>query len=159
MPCRVAGSSARVVPVRVFLTIPAALALSILIGCDNAPTANSLKNVQVERAAWAAHHLTRYAYVYETTGFFISYSGRPIRLVILNDSVASAQDMTTDSLLPPGAFPTLDGLFAQAEAALAAGTLHAITFDSTFGYPSRMDLAGPADGSGSILASSLELLP
>ena len=136
------------------------LAALLVAACDNAPTAISLRNVQVEQSMWAAHHLTRYAYVYETTGFFINTSGHPIRLVILNGAVSSAQDMTTDSLLPaPGTFPTLDGLFAQAEAALSAGTLTAITFDSTFGYPSRMDLAGPPDASGSILASSLELLP
>ena len=144
---------------RAAATIPAVLALSILLACDNAPTAIRLQDLEAERAAWAAHHLTRYAYVFEMTGFFNMYSGRPIRLVILNDSVSSAQDMTTDSLLPSGAFPTLDGLFAQAEAALAAGTLTAITFDSTFGYPSRMDIAGPPDASGSIFASILELLP
>ena len=131
----------------------------LLAACDNAPVPFRLREVEAARSMWASHHLTRYAYVYETTGFFIGYDGRPIRLVILNDSVNSAQDMTTDSLLPPGAFPTLDGLFYQAMAALSSGTLYAITFDSTFGYPSRMDLMGPADGSGSILASNLELLP
>ena len=134
--------------------------LALSVACGNAPTALRRSDLESERAAWAAHHLTRYAYLYEETGFLNSYSGRLIRLVILNDSVSSAQDVTTDSLLPaPGVFPTLDELFAQAEAALAAGTLTSITFDSTFAYPRRMDLAGPPDASGSILASSLELLP
>ena len=94
------------------------------------------------------------------TGFNISIVGRPIRLVVLNGVVNSAQDMTTDSLLPvSAAFPTLDGLFDQAQAALAAGTLTAIAYDSTLDFPSRMDLAGPADASGSIFASSLQPLP
>jgi len=94
------------------------------------------------------------------TGFNISIVGRPIRLVIISGTVSSAQDVATDSLLPVSAmFPTLDGLFDQAEAALAAGTLTAITYDSTLDFPSRLDLAGPPDASGSIFASSLELLP
>ena len=138
----------------------ATLSLAPLLACGDAPTAIRRQDLEAERAAWTTHHLTRYAYVYETTGFLINTSGRPIRLVVVNDSVASAQDMTTDSLLPAAsAFPTLDALFDQAEAALAAGALRAITFDPTFGYPSRMDLAGPPDASGSILASNLELLP
>jgi len=129
-------------------------------GCDLTPTAAPTQSIERQRSLWEAHHLTRYAYVYETTGFFISTSGRPIRLVVLNDTVVSAQDVATDSVLTmPSEFPTMDALFDRAIAAAAGGTLEAITYDTTFGYPSRMDLVGPADGSGSILASSLELLP
>lgn len=50
-------------------------------------------------------------------------------------------------------------LYDPALAALAGGTLTSITFDTVFNYPTRMDLAGPPDASGSILASHLELLP
>jgi hypothetical protein len=125
------------------------------VSCEHSAT-SPLDAVKAERAKWAAHGLTRYAYVYEVTGFNLSIAGRPIRLVILNGTVNSAQDVATDSLLPVSAmFPTLDGLFDQAEAALAAGTLTAITLD----FPSRLDLAGPADGSGSIFASGLQPLP
>jgi hypothetical protein len=134
--------------------------LALVVGCEPAPTAPSAQSIQRERSLWSAHHLSRYAYVYETTGFLINWSGRRIRLVVLNDTVVSAQDLTTDSLLTmPSAFPTLDGLFDRALVALTTGTLSAITFDPTFDFPSRMDLAGPPDASGSILASSLELLP
>ena len=135
-------------------------ALAAASGCDNAPVAVRAPDLQQQRAAWASHNLTRYAYVYETTGFLSAWSGRPVRLVVINGAVSSAQYVSNDSLLPdPSVFPTLDGLFDQAEAALAAGTLTAITFDSTFGFPTRMDLAGPPDASGSIVASGFELLP
>lgn len=113
----------------------------------------------MERAKWTSHALSRYAYVYEATGFLTATAGRQIHVVVLNGVVNSAQDMTTDSLLPATAFPTLDGLFDQALAALAAGTLTAITYDSTYDFPSRMDLAGPPDAGGSIFASSLEPVP
>ena len=133
--------------------------MALGLSCEHSAT-SPLDAVKAERAKWAAHGLTRYAYVYEVTGFNLSIAGRPIRLVILNGTVNSAQDVATDSLLPVSAmFPTLDGLFDQAEAALAAGTLTAITYDSILDFPSRLDLAGPADGSGSIFASGLQPLP
>jgi hypothetical protein len=140
-------------PIRVIL------ASLLLTACEHAPTAPGPQDVFQERSLWSAHRLTRYAYVYEVTGFFINFAGHPIRLVVLADTVRSATDMTTGDSLPATIFPTLDGLFDKAIAALSAGTLTAITYDSTFSYPTRMDLAGPPDASGSILASSLELLP
>jgi hypothetical protein len=138
----------------------AALALLLLAACNDPAIAPSQQDVSRERALWSAHHLSRYAYVYELTGFLVNYAGHPIRLVVLADTVRSATDMTTGDSVPGAAtFPTLDGLFDQALAALSAGTLKAITYDSVFAFPSRMDLSGPPDASGSVLASSLELLP
>lgn len=145
---------------RLLSVVSAALALLACGACDNQPVAVRPADILQERAIWASHHLTRYAYVYEITGFLIAFADRPIRLVVLNDSVVSAQDVATDSLLPvTGAFPTIDGLFAQAITAQVAGTLTGITFDSTLGFPSRMDLAGLPDASGSFLASQLQPLP
>lgn len=145
---------------RAWSAVPMMLALVLLSACERAPTAPSLRDVLQERAQWSAHHLTRYAYVYEVTEFFVNIAGHPIRLVVLGDTVRSATDMTTGDSVPGSAtFPTLDGLYDQAIAALSSGTLKAIMYDSTFNFPSRMDLAGPPDASGSILASSLELLP
>lgn len=136
------------------------LALVVACSLSGAPTAPSLQDVLQERTLWSAHHLTKYAFVYEVTGFFINISGHPIRLVVLADTVRSATDMTTGDSVPGSAtFPTLDGLFDRAIAALSSGALTAITYDSTFSFPNRMDFAGPPDASGSILASGLELLP
>ncbi len=145
---------------RPVVAVQLTLALCGLCACDNAPVAIRINDVTHERALWSAHHLTRYAYVYESIGFFNAFSGHAIRLVVLNDSVASAQDVATDSLLPVASvFPTLDQLFDQAMSTLAAGTLKTITFDPTYNFPSRMDIAGVPDASGSVLASGLELLP
>ena len=139
----------------------AVVSLVLLVGpaCHRAPVAVQPGGIQTERAIWQAHDLGRYAYVYETTGFLIAWSGRPVRLVVIDDSVTSAQDVATDSMLPAAAFPTIDELFARALAAQSEGSLLAIAFDSTFAYPSRIDLAGPPDASGSIRASDLQLLP
>ncbi len=145
---------------RLLSAVSAALALLLCGACDNQPVAIRPAGLRQAQALWTSYHLTRYAYVFQTTGFFINIDRHPIRLVVLNDSVSSAQDLTTDSLLPLGSeFPTIDGLFVRAAAALAGGTLAGITFDSTFGFPSRMDLAGLPDASGSFLASQLQPLP
>jgi hypothetical protein len=138
----------------------ALLALGFGAACAKAPTGPSAPDLASERALWSAHHLTRYAYLYELTGFNVSFAGHPIRLVVLGDTVRSATDPTTgDTLSDAASFPTLDDLFDQAAAAIASGTLAAITYDPTFDYPSRMDLSGMPDMSGSVLASSLEPLP
>jgi hypothetical protein len=139
----------------------ACVTLALLIAaCDDQAIAPTLQDVLRERSLWSAHNLSRYAYRYELTGFMVSYAGHPLRLVVLADTVRSATDMTTgDSVPGAAAFPTLDGLYNQAITALSSGTLKAIAFDSTFNYPSRMDFLGPPDASGSVLASSLELLP
>ncbi len=145
---------------RLLSAVSAALPLLLCAACNDAPAAVRPGDILQERAIWAAHHLSRYTYVYEITGFFTNVSGRPIRLVVLNDSVVGAQDLATDSILPvTGAFPTVDGLFAQAIAAQVAGSLTAIAFDSTLGFPVRMDLAGPPDAAGSVLASNVEPVP
>jgi hypothetical protein len=131
------------------------------VGCRDAPTAPSLADLQRARAEWTAHHLTRYAYRYMTTGFFNAWDGREIRLVVLADTVRSAQYVSTnDSVLGgPATLPTIDALFTRAIAALDDGTLVAVEFDPTFGYPTRLQLSGPPDASGVIVASDIELLP
>ncbi len=136
------------------------LSLGLVAGCERV-TGPTSTDVAQQRLAWSGHHLTRYAYVYEQTGFFTNLEGHRIGLVVLNDTVRSATDLTAgdSALANPAAFPTVDGLFDEAAAGIAAKDLTAITFDTTFGYPTRMDFSGPPDASGSILASDLALLP
>jgi hypothetical protein len=50
-------------------------------------------------------------------------------------------------------------LFERAAQAVRVKALSAITYDPVFDYPTRMDLAGPPDASGSVFASDLQLLP
>jgi hypothetical protein len=134
---------------------------AVLAGCTHAPTSPHLSDIQRAQAAWKAHHLTRYAYRYETMGFSTRLDGQAMRLVVLGDTVRSAQFVTTNDSVPvvPATLPTIDALFAQAIAADGDGTLVAVEFDSTFGYPTRLQLSGPPDASGVIIASNIELLP
>lgn len=84
-----------------------------------------------------------------------------MRLVVLSDTVRSAQFVATYDSVPvePATLPTIDALFAVAIAARENGRLTAVDFDSTYGYPSRIVIAGPPDASGTVIASNLELLP
>ena len=135
--------------------------LGCVAACAGGPTAPYLADIQQAEAAWSAHHLTRYAYRYEVTGFLNAFAGQPIRLVVLGDTVRSAQFVGTGDSVPadPATFPTIDALFSLAIAARQGGTLSAVTFDSTLSYPARLELSGPPDASGAIEASSVEFLP
>ena len=135
--------------------------LASLTSCHGDPTSPSVTDLQRAQASWKAHGLSRYAYRYETMGFFNAFDGKAMRLVVLSDTVRSAQFVATNAAVPgaPGTLPTIDGLFATAIAARANGTLVSVTFDPTFGYPTLIELSGPPDASGSILASAIELLP
>jgi len=118
-------------------------------------------DVLAHRAVWDTHALTDYSYQYELTGFYINYAGHPIRLNVRRDTVQSAVFVATGLPVPgsQAAFPTIDALFDQAEAAALGHSLNAVVYDPRLGFPIRMDLAGPPDASGSVLASDLQPLP
>jgi hypothetical protein len=130
-------------------------------GCSTEAAAPSITDIQAAQAKWASHNLVRYGYRYETNGFFNALDGQAIRLIVIQDTVRSAQFVATNDSVPTTAatLPTVDALFALAIAARQDGTLTSIEFDPTFGFPSRLVLAGPPDASGSITASGIELLP
>lgn len=135
--------------------------LVAVASCQGNLTGPSLVDLQQAYAKWSAHHLSRYAYRFETTGFFNALDGQTMRLVVLADTVRSAQFVATNDSVPilPSRLPTIDQLFAQAFAAHESGILTAAEFDPTFSYPTRLQIAGPPDASGAILSSDIELLP
>lgn len=137
------------------------LLLAGAAACSSEAMTPSLADIEAAQAKWASHDLVRYGYRYETSGFFNALDGQPLHLVVIRDTVRSAQFVATNDSVPvsAGTLPTVDGLFALAIAARQGGTLTSIEFDPTFGYPTRLVLAGPPDASGSITASSIELLP
>lgn len=129
-----------------------------LVSCRTGPTAPSLIDIERAEAQWSAHNLTRYAYQYETT-CCNALSGQAIRLVVIGDTVRSAQFVATNDSVPVAFLPTIDGLFALAITLREEGRLAGARFDPTFGYPARLEISGPPDASGVILASNIELLP
>jgi uncharacterized protein DUF6174 len=134
------------------------LCILTLAACTES-TAPNAALIQAQRARWTGQAVTSYTYIYRVTGFFINYQGQDITLTIHNDSVVSALISATGEPRSPTGFPTIDELFDQALAASRGGTLTHIEFDSKFGYPTRMDLAGPPDASGSVFSSSLQPAP
>ena len=135
--------------------------LASLTSCHSDPTAPSVADLQRAQASWKAHGLSRYAYRYETMGFFNAFDGKAMRLVVLSDTVRSAQFVETNTAVPgaPATLPTIDALFATVIAARASGRLLSVKFDPVFGYPTVIELSGPPDASGTLLASAIELLP
>ena len=134
--------------------------LVLLASCASS-TAPTWSQIEQFRAAWSSHHLTRYAYDLEITGYSIIWAGRPIHLVVLGDTVRSANYVATGDSVPvaPTTFQTIDGLFAQAIAARRAGTLVDIRFDLALSYPTEIVVSGLPDASGAVTASNLQPLP
>jgi hypothetical protein len=143
----------------VYTRLPLVGLLAGLATCRSSPTAPSLSDIQRAEAEWTTHNLTRYAYRYKTIGGFSALDGQAIRLVVLGDTVRSAQFVATNDSVPVAFLPTINALFTLAIARRAEDRLVAAQFDSTFGYPRRLELSGPPDASGVVVASDIELLP
>jgi Family of unknown function (DUF6174) len=139
----------------------ALLAPALLLPACGGPTAPSVVEIEQAQARWATHRLTRYVYDFETSGFFNTLDGKTIHLVIIADTVRSAVFAATGDPVPvPAAtLATVDTLFARALAARDAGALMSAEFDPQLGYPTRLQISGPPDASGAILASNLQLAP
>ncbi len=140
-----------------------ALSLAALLaaGCSAAVLTSQSGDIASHHARWTSHGLARYAYDFRVTGYFISYAGHVIHLVVDGGVVTSATDVTTGQPAPgPAAqWPTVDSLFARASAAAAAGALHDISYDPALDYPTQFGTNGPPDASGTTFASGVHPLP
>jgi hypothetical protein len=140
---------------------PALLGSILLLPACGGPTAPSVAEIEQAQARWATHRLTRYVYDFETTGFFTTLEGKTIHLVVIADTVRSAVFAgTSDPVpVPAASLATVDTLFARAIAAREAGALTSAEFDPQLDYPTRLQISGPPDASGAILASNLQPVP
>ena len=142
----------------------AAGALLAGAGCRESATAPTIAPT-ADRAAhqawWAAHRPPAYQYEYEAAGFLNATAGRRFRLVVRDTAVQSVTDVATGRAVadPAVRWPTVEGLFAAAAQAAATGTLSAVRYDPTYGYPTEIDFAGPPDASGSVTAGALAPVP
>jgi hypothetical protein len=129
-------------------------ALVALVACRD-PTGSAPSVVAAQRARWTALGITSYQYDYEVTGFFINFAGRRVHLVVRNGAVQSATDAATGQPMtqPLTQWPTVERLFDE-----AAGAAR-VTYDARYHYPTEIDVSGPPDASGSVLASDLVPLP
>jgi hypothetical protein len=140
-----------------------ALGATLALGAAcHEPTRNEqVQQVREHRAEWEAHGITSYSYEYERTGVLVSYANHPIRIVVHDGVVDSAVMIETGEAAPgsPAQWPTVDSLFDRANTAAAGGTLLGVHFDPQLGYPTQIEFLGPADGSGSELATNLQPIP
>ena len=90
-------------------------------------------------------------------GGFSAFAGRPLQLVVRNDTVEGVTFFDTHQLVPgPYTFwLTIDGLFEEAVSAAGGRQLTAISFDPLLSYPTRMNFIPRPDVSSSIEATDL----
>ena len=133
------------------------ISLALALGCSNDATAPTPAEVSAHKSLWSAQKLSNYSYHYTVTGYFIPWEGRELTLQVSDGAVTAAVFTATGESMPEfAALPTIDRLIDIAETAARDGTLRAVEFDPVLGYPTRMDLAGPPDASGSIFAMALK---
>lgn len=118
-------------------------------------------DLPIRRAQWEAQHITSYQYDYLVTGYFIVYEDRPVRVVVRDGVVQSAVYIADGEPVPgpTSEWPTIDQLFDRAARASAAGALTGIQYDQRYDFPSEIDISGPPDDSGSLLATNLQPAP
>ena len=138
----------------------ATLLVLALVACGQ-PTAPSSSDLAAHRALWLAQAPSHYSYQYEVTGFFNALDGKPIVLEVRQDTVRSATFTQTGQPVPgsPAGFPTVDDLFTFASNMLENHWLRAVVFDPRLNYPTQIDVDGPPDASGTVLATAFKQLP
>lgn len=133
-------------------TLSVAACIAAPTGTTTPPT---LAEVLAHRAIWAAVGPRLYSYVITWHGGNGVFDGRPMQLVVRNDTVEEVTFFNTHQLVPgPYTFwPTIDGLFDEAVSAARGGLLTAIAFDPQFGYPTQIGFVPRPDQASSIEAT------
>ncbi len=123
------------------------------------PASTKPGDVLAMQAQWLARGITSYRYDFNQGGFF-NDCPRPVRVyahgAVIDSAFVVATGEKLDSATVQFCARTIDGLFQIAVSASDSGSLTAIQYDSTYGYPTKMDLAGPPDASGFLAASALQ---
>lgn len=127
------------------------LATLPLRGCGHTITGTRTADVSLQEARWQARGIASYRYDYSEYGFYNTCPQGPLRVYVRADVVDSATIIATGAPVPASGLPcvpTIDGLFQGALAATRNGTLQAIRYDGSYGYPAEIDISGPPDASG-----------
>jgi hypothetical protein len=116
--------------------------------------------IEAARARWEAQQIHDYQFVYTQTGFNSILTGKVARVMVFGDTVRSATDTLTGDSIPfaGSLIPSVGALFDEAVGAAGDGSLTGIQFDPQLSYPTRLDIAGPPDASGSLFLSNLQPL-
>ena len=111
-----------------------------LAGCGK--DAGPLSPLTEARQRWEALHLTTYEYVLTIQCFCSDQVTQPVRITVTDGAVTArvyvAGGAPVDSSLA-GRFPSIDGLFDLAQAAVEGGAASVqVDYDVRFGYPVRI---------------------
>ena len=136
-------------------------AVSLVASCGESTSPFSEAEISAHRTHWTQRAPAAYEYDYRVTGFFISFVGHDIHLVVSDGVVRSATDVATGAPMAGQLtqWPTIAALFDEVAQAADAGMLRSVRFDPVLEYPTEFDLDGPPDASGSVFATGLRVLP
>lgn len=133
-----------------------ALVVTVAGACGHRAKPTLAEQVAARQERWHARGVTSYGYDFDQSGFF-NGCPHPIHVEVRDDSVVSATVAATGRSVPAKwqCAPSIDGLFQTAIDAARKGELSGIRYYRA-GYPREIDIAGPANASGSLFASKLK---
>lgn len=113
-------------------------------GAAATPAPSGSAELEQARRTWAASRPTSFAYTFIREGPLGPDSSSRYRVTVL---VGISQAVRVSGADLEGPWPgetSIDGVFAAASRALAAGAQVQLRFDSTYGYPTEVNSTDPA---------------
>ena len=130
-----------------------------LVACDSTrPVSDADKSaLEQHEAQWAARSFHSYVYDYSETQLSVNANAR---ITVVNDTVSSVIDPRTGQpLATPRTWPTIDGIFGEANFAIQRGDFTiSVEYDDTYGYPTLFS-AQSNNPSGGLLVRASNLQP
>jgi hypothetical protein len=135
----------------------------VVVGFAGPAAAITQAELDTMRALWSANGSEDYNFFLQRSCFCAPQSVRPGLVEVRSDMIAAVLDAETLQPLDPQEFLTVDGLFAELQAALdlPAFAIDA-QFDASLGYPTQItidQIEGAADDVVSYTAGNLSLVP
>ncbi|MDJ0599268.1 MAG: DUF6174 domain-containing protein [Crocosphaera sp.] len=99
-----------------------------------------IQELKENRQLWRSQQLKNYQYIYQQQCFCTPPSNIPLKVSIRNDKITQVVNLNNDQLITDLTFPqTIDQLFNIIKDAIKGNADEIlITYDKTFGYPTRV---------------------
>lgn len=119
--------------------------VALLAACGSSTGPDSLADLEHARTRWEGRGFTDYAFETRRDCFCAPALTRPVRITVLDDSISSVLDITTDSMIPfPAAanWYTVEDLFTVIDSAArrAATSSFDVEYDPDLGYPNTLEV-------------------
>lgn len=119
--------------------------VALLAACSSSTGPSSLVDLERARSRWEGRSFADYTFETRRDCFCTPELTGPVRITVVNDSIASVIDISTDSVIPypaAGNWYTVDDLFVVIDSAIQHQATSSIdvTYDPDLGYPTTLEI-------------------